>query len=164
MPENDPGWWVYPPVSVITKLRLIFGFFVLSVTLAGVLIAANLGFDQPESRWLWAAGGYGVFGVWAVHASSVRPLVCGGTPLLVAQYRTRFFVAMAFGETPFLVGAVVAVIASSAIPAMIGLVASLAGFAIAAPARRDVAAVEQHLHGRGCPFSLVAGLYEEFTT
>ena len=98
----------------------------------------------------------------AVGRSVERPLDGSSEAALASSYRTRFFLRLAFSESVALVGFVLSILSGSALPYLIGMLGTLAGFARLAPTAAHLEVDQQVLTGQGCALSLVAALRKGF--
>jgi len=87
-----------------------------------------------------------------------RPLDCADVGKLVESWRTRFFIRIAFGEAPALVGFTGAFLSASIAPYFVGAAATAAMFFRAAPSARNIARDQDELFSRGCSQRLLTAL------
>lgn len=84
-----------------------------------------------------------------------RPLDCSSESKLMESWRTRFFIRIAFGEAPALVGFAGAFLWGATSPYFLGAAATAIMFARAAPSARNIADDQAELYDRGCSQSLL---------
>lgn len=176
-PVEDPGWRpaliaLVPivgvrlaarrrrshPTSGLVLVRQLFLTFAVAIVMFGfVLTQLDLSSgDAPMSSGLVTV----LVGVVACVALVIGPIVerpldgssVGG---LAETWRTRFFIRIAFGETPALVGFVGAFLAGSVFPYVLGACATAVIFARAAPSARNIATDQERLNDRGSALSLL---------
>lgn len=182
MYEDDPGWqltWRSVLVAVVpgmlarqnrknavdgadllVQLRQLFLAFVVAIagiTLVVAVIFSSHGEPEGQSPLIAAAFVGGGVGALVAQRLLSRPLDGTTDQTLVTTYRTRFFLRLAFGEIPALVGFVGFFVYDWWLYP-IGLVLTAMGFAFAAPTVRSLQKDQDDLIARGCPLSLVAAL------
>jgi hypothetical protein len=87
-----------------------------------------------------------------------RSLPCGSDESLAANYRTRFFLLVAFAEVPALTGFVLYFVAGSLWSYALGFLIAMSGLAYAAPTRAHLARDQTRLDRDGCDRSLIRAL------
>lgn len=146
----------------LSRLRLLYASFVSAIVAIGVVVLILDGVIE-DSDTVPDAAAIGVivlFGVVCLVAPPLveRPLDCTDDRSLVAGYTTRFFLRLAFGETPALVAFVVFVLTGRAWLYLVGLPFTAIGFLRAAPSGRNLDRDEEALVAAGCGRSLRAAL------
>lgn len=179
MLEEDPGWsisWrsagavVVPGmlarearragdgVDHLVLLRQLFLSFVFALVAFGlVLVFVYSGpVAQPVAVMPLVVVLTGVSCLVAQRLFS-KPLDLTSSASLAAGYRTRFFLRMAFGETPALVGFVGFFIYDWWLYPL-GLAFTAVGFAYAAPSGRNLAADQERINAQGSGLRIVPAL------
>lgn len=179
MLDEDPGWsisWrsigavVVPGmlartarrggagVDQLAVLRQLFLSFVFALALFGVVLAVL--YTEPVSQPVAVMPLLvGIVGISCLVAQRVfsRPLDLTSTASLASSYRTRFFLRMALGETPALVGFVGFFLYDWWLYPL-GLAFTAVGFAYAAPSVRNLAADQERINAQGSGLRLVSVL------
>ena len=179
MLEEDPGWsisWrsvgavVVPGmlartarragdgVDQLVLLRQLFLSFVFALVAFGlVLVFIYSGpIAQPVAMMPLVVGFTGVSCLVAQRVFS-KPLDLTDSARLAGIYRTRFFLRMAFGETPALIGFVGFFLYDWWLYPL-GLAFTAVGFAYAAPSVRSLAADQERINAQGSGLRLVPAL------
>jgi hypothetical protein len=178
-PPTDPGWGgpvgillMFVPIIGHRRMRgadplLVLRRVFLSFCVAIVLFLWVLGFLDLGGSGNVALSGTAaatlaaIFGVVCLASSRRfvnRPLDCASGQSLSSSYRERFFLRLAFGEAPALVGFVLVFLARTRWPYVIGASFTAIGFAWAAPTKRHLAQDQRRLSSSGCARDLVAAL------
>lgn len=179
MLDEDPGWsisWrsigavVVPGmlartarrgdagVDQLVVLRQLFLSFVFALALFGVVLAFL--YTEPVAQPVAVMPlVVGIVGISCLVAQRVlrRPLDLTTAPGLASSYRTRFFLRLALGETPALVGFVGFFLYDWWLYPL-GLAFTAVGFAYAAPSVRNLAADQERINAQGSSLRLVAVL------
>jgi hypothetical protein len=87
-----------------------------------------------------------------------RPLNGSSNTALLASYRTRFFLWVGLGETPFFVGIAAVAVTDWFWPCLVGAAFAVIGYLRIAPTASALARDQQRLNGTGSSCSLVAAL------
>lgn len=148
--------------QAIGQLRLLLlslwqALLLLGVVLFFALPVSTDGTDEPLAWML-----LGIGGVSAVAGGSFarrRPLTCDTPDGLANQYRTAFFIGVALVDSAALLGFVASFLVSAVWPYLVALVPTAIGFALFAPTRARLEAVDRELQASGCQHSLRAGLF-----
>lgn len=124
-----------------------------------VLLFVMSGAEQTGDAPLWAGitVAVGVFGQVAGRVLE-RPLVGTTAPEVASSYRQRFFLRLAFAETPALIGFVGVFISGAIWVYVVGLACAAVGFARLAPTRRHLEHDAEQLRADGSPVDLLAAL------
>lgn len=175
-PGADPGWRpallsVVPgvgaraaqshPTSELLVVRMLFLAFAAAIGLFGFVLT-QLGLSSTTAslspgKAMTIVGAVGI-GALVLGPSIERPLDCASAGRLVETWRTRFFVRLAIGETPALVGFAAAFISGRVSAYFVGASATAVMFVRAAPSARNIARDQQELYIRGCQQSLYTAL------
>jgi F0F1-type ATP synthase membrane subunit c/vacuolar-type H+-ATPase subunit K len=161
---RDPGWRFFGTTGAgtppLVDLRRIFTFFVGGVV---ALFAVFSSLIDPDDRWradlepdwaLWILYAVSAAALLGAGRARSRPLSAAASRALLDSYRGRFITGMAFGESPALLGVIIAFFTNRLWPALIGMVVSLVGFAMMAPTARNIDRDEERLRAAGSPVSL----------
>jgi uncharacterized membrane protein YfcA len=159
---QDPGWRTLttrgsPPLA---RLRLSFTIFVLALLGYLVFLSFATDFEDPwraelERDWtLWILVAGVAASLVGVGWARGRPPSATTLQALSGSYATRFFVGIALAESAALLGFILVFVANRLWPYLVGLVVSLAGFAMMAPTGRNIERDEEHLRAAGAPVSL----------
>lgn len=148
-------------VAPVVQLRQLFISFAIGLALVTVVVVV-LG-DQVDGTEPLAlsAGIVTVSGILSLLAPSiVRSRLDGSsTDSLVASYRTRFFLRIAFAESAALAAFAIALALGPWWVYFIGLACSIVGFVRLAPTRAHIEAEERALFDRGSDVALRDALY-----
>jgi hypothetical protein len=179
MPGKDPGWgrpsailllgFGVPPRSkdggnpnLLVAIRQLFVSFVLGLGLFGVVLVlighpGGTSIDPTA-----AAGGVLAYGlVTYVVAGRIKTrLPCSSIGELLAAYRARLFVRVAFAESAALVGFVLTFQCDSLLPYAAGLIPAALGFIRLAPTRARLQREQNAMRADGCSFGLYDVLCE----
>ena len=160
---RDQGWRFLfatnrsPP---LTQLRVVFTAVVLGAV--PFLFLLSLVID-PEDQWrgelepdwtLWILFAVVAAALLSVGWARDRRLSGTTTQALARSYITRFFVGIGLADSSALLGVAIAFATSRVWPYLVGLAASLTGFAMMAPTARSIQRDEERLRARGSPVSL----------
>jgi hypothetical protein len=173
--DRDPGWggigsillgMLMPGLlirragsqaNLLVTLRSAFLSFCAALVMFGVVLA----FIVEDVADPWAepevvAAGVAALGFALVLASwRIARLTCqADAGAMVAAYRTRFFLRIAFAESAALVGFVQVFLVGSLLPYLAGLVPAAVGFARLAPTRGNLERDDDDLRTEGCPHSI----------
>lgn len=182
--EDDPGWtvswstilWMLIPgfglqrqlrrvdageVDALSTLRHVFlGFSVLTAGFGLVTAVLYLTSVPPRDPSTLAAAG--LLAVSALGVGPGRrlepPLRCDDDAALAESYRSRFFLRVAFAQSPALVGFVGFFLTYAWWPYPVGLAIAAIGLRRAAPTPAALVAEQDELALHGCPRSLVGAL------
>jgi F0F1-type ATP synthase membrane subunit c/vacuolar-type H+-ATPase subunit K len=178
-PEDDPGWPRSPSALLflvpglmqrrlrrsrldgLTLLRQVVLSFSATLVLFGVVLAFM---PAPRGRAVPLLALLAILAVVAIATTLLgnvmgRPPDCSSPRALAGNYRTRFFVKLAFADSVGLLGFVLALRAG---PRLIYYLA--AAFTLVriwtgiAPTRSALAREQEALHAQGCGLSLIAAL------
>lgn len=179
MLDEDPGWsisWrsavaVLVPgmlaqaarregrdLDQLVVLRQLFLSFVCAVLLFGLVLVFLYSGPAPEPLAIMPLL-VGFVGVSCLVAQRVlsRPLDLTSAAALASSYRTRFFLRMALGETPALLGFVGFFVYDWWLYPL-GLAFTAVGFAYAAPSVRNLAADQERINAQGSSLRIVPAL------
>lgn len=178
--ERDPGWfsagtflWMLVPAvglrrasreaaNALQHVRLVFTSFALSLVLIGLVAVLQTSGEGVEESVSGAVAGIVVAAVGVLSLLAPRivapPLDCSSTETLVAGYRTRFFLRMAFANVAALVGFVGVFLSGEWWPYPLGAAFTAIGMARLAPTRRNLERDEESLIAAGCGRSLMEAL------
>jgi hypothetical protein len=180
-PGTDPGWGLDRRAMMILvpglnaryfrslkgdlrAIRGIFVTFVISMLMVGVVVLFlwQSGDGQPD-------GGMdatvtvllvllvGLAG--QVAAQRVPPPLPGDDAgQLVAAYRVRFFLRVAFSESAALIGFVGFFLSGNPVSYLAGLAVALVGFVRLAPTRAHLEWEDEAMRARGCPHTIYQAL------
>jgi len=175
--DQDPGWFssstlltLFVPwwgvqraqkdgANALEMLRQLFSAFAGALLLIGVVVAF-LASGEPTANAMSpgpvALGvvGYGVVSLF-IPGLVARPLDCTDAGALVASYRTRFFLRIAFADAAALVGFVGFFLADEWWMYPLGAAFALVGFARLAPTQGNLRDDQETLPRSGCGLSLV---------
>ncbi len=180
-PSEDPGWRsARPSVRSIliprlataraaretddrlVTLRMLFVSFSTALALVGVIVVVlYAGGDIGGSLDAWpTAAVLALTGSGCLLAARTvpKPLECTDAQTLALGYQTRFFLRLAFSESPALLGFVGFILTGNPLLYPLGAAFSAAGFAWLAPTRANLAADELQLAAIGCPYRLTTAL------
>lgn len=175
--EDDPAWFssrslltLFIPwlglqraqkdgVNSLEMFRQLFTAFAAALFLIGLVVlflAPGGPGDAAMSAGVVAIGvaGYGVISLFIPRLFE-RPLDCADPQALLASYRTRFFLRIAFADAAALVGFVGFFLSDAWWLYPLGGVFATIGFARLAPTRRNLERDEEALHLTGCGESLL---------
>ena len=183
--ELDPGWrpavrgvfWVLIPggisvlrrraarsdVPPLTVLRRMFvGFSSMLVLVGGVVVILSVAStltSRPHGGGLFAAVVV-LSGILTTLGQRLteRPLDCSDDLRLARSYNTRFFLRVAFSETPALFGFAAFTITGHPWLYPLGAAFTAVGFSRLAPTARNLATDQSVLRDAGCRNSLVGAL------
>ena len=180
---QDPGWgaaWRYPAlwlpipfrgtraakraerrgvIDGLTAHRVMFLRFVVALVAFGIIlpfVGAGTG-SAPAALFVGLVVAAGVTSV-AVPKAIERPLDCSSEGKLVATYRVRFFLRIAYAEAVALFGFVGAFITDAVWLYYFSLLFAAVGFARLAPTTSNLSRDQQALYAGGCSLSLMAAL------
>jgi hypothetical protein len=145
--------------DVLTATRQVFIGFVGALVLFQVVLVF-IGTDpaiEPSATFALVLLAVGVVNVFVVSPSLVRkqPLDGSSPGKLLATYRTRFFLQVAFAESAALFGFVAFFVANEWWVYPASLVSAFTGFARLAPTRANLAKDQASLRSSGSNLSLV---------
>jgi hypothetical protein len=186
-PGADPGWsldarmlLLFVPIvgtrlairrmtgTSLGTLRALFLNFLVSLLMVGVVVLI-LGSQQAEDATSTAAvsgttAALGVFvlGLVGVTVSwRVGPaLPCDDLGQLLGQYRTRFFLRIAFAEAAALFGFVGFFLSANPMPYFVGLLPALLGFAMLAPTQANLEREDAAMRAQGCRHTIYRALLD----
>jgi hypothetical protein len=173
MPGKDPGWGRPSAIllglvpgyatrrktgtrNVLVTLRGAFLSYVLALVLFGVVLVSLGDLGDASLDPTIAAGcllAYGLVTYVVAGRISAR-LSCESAEKLVAAYRTRFFLRVAFADAAALFGFVLTFLSSSLLPYAAGLIAAAPGFVRLAPTRANLQREQDAMRAEGCPLGL----------
>lgn len=149
------------PARGLVIVRQLFLSFALAIGLfAFVLVEIGL---RPQDGSFSVSTVIGIVAVVAAVALVLGPIVerqldCSDVGKLVESWRTRFFIRIALGEAPALVGFAGAFLSGRTVPYFVGAAAAVLMFTRAAPSVRNLARDQADLDDRGCGMSLATAL------
>jgi F0F1-type ATP synthase membrane subunit c/vacuolar-type H+-ATPase subunit K len=146
-------------IDGLTAHRAMFLRFVVALVAFGIIlpfVGAGTG-SAPTALFVGLVIAAGVASV-AVPKAIKRPLDCSSEGKLVATYRVRFFLRVAYAEAVALFGFVGAFITDAVWLYYFSLLCAAVGFARLAPTTRNLSRDQQALYAGGCSLSLVAAL------
>ena len=184
-PNADPGWrpalrgavWFFLPGAAIRQrrrveggrieplmgLRSVFVTFGVALALIGLVVlilwsTSSLGTDGSSTTTVAVA--VGAFGLATLAAGRLveRRLDCSDDRSLTSSYTTRFFLRLAFGESPALAGFVGFILCGNPLVYFLGVAFAAGGFWRAAPTARNLAEDQDRLRDSGCGRSLMVAL------
>lgn len=145
----------------LALLRQVFLTFCVALVLFGVVLAFIYSDSEPLSdpstegaAALLALAAVGML----IEPRLEKPLQCDDDSALVASYRARFFLRIAFSEAAALWGFVGFFLTYAWWPYPMGAAMTAIGFLRAAPSRRNLARDQDELMQRQCGRSLVGAL------
>jgi hypothetical protein len=103
---------------------------------------------------VWVLVALSAYGLGALAWFRRRPLRMGSGSELVASYRERFFLSLAFSASPVLFGFTGFFLVQEMWIYLVGMGFGLLGLTIAAPTRRDVEHLQAGITASGSPLSL----------
>lgn len=176
--DSDPGWfssrslltllipWLglqraqKDGASSLEMLRHLFTAFAAALFLIGIVVLflapGGSGDDDVMSAGVVAIGvaGYGVISLFMPRLLE-RPLDCTDPQALLASYRSRFFLRIAFADAAALIGFVGFFLADAWWLYPLGGAFAAIGFARLAPTRRNLERDQEGLHLAGCGESII---------
>lgn len=150
--------------SALLLLRQLFVQFLVGATLmvaVAMLVAPEV--QASRSAQTTAAAVLLVFGV-ACFATGAwiagrRPYDCSDDEHLLASYRTRFFLRIAFADTVVLSGFIAVMVLGARWLIVAAAVPAIVAFAAVAPSARNLERLQWRLGQGGCGRSLVGALH-----
>lgn len=184
--DEDPGWFssstlltVFVPwlgvqraqkegVIALAMVRQLFTAFASALLLIGMVVlflASGSSSENAMSSDVAAVGvaGFGVISL-IVPRLIERPLDCSDPGSLLASYRTRFFLRIAFADAAALVGFVGFFVASAWWLYPLGVAFAFVGFARLAPTQGNLQRDQEALNLSGCGQSLIQVLATSHST
>jgi hypothetical protein len=146
-------------IDGLTAHRAMFLRFVAALVAFGIIlpfVGAGTG-SAPTAVFVGLVIAAGVASV-AVPKAVERPLDCSNEGKLVATYRARFFLRVAYAEVVALFGFVGAFITSAVWLYYFSLLCAAVGFARLAPTTSNLGRDQQALSAGGCSLFLMAAL------
>jgi hypothetical protein len=148
-----------PPLVLLRQVYVAFATSLLLIGGVSVVLAASLERAGSISEELWALGVIGIgIATNVLPTAATRPLDCTSDASLLDSYRKRYFLRLAFANTPPLIGFLGVTTTGAAWLCWLGIAIASTSYLRIAPTRTRVERDEQELALTGCGRSLWAVL------